>query len=128
MSFDVFAQGFSGGAAAESGGDEAAAVLAPHIADRRDGWARLARPYGSMEVHGLGTGRHSLMFNHVDGGGAWDLIVDAARAANWVLMPIGCGTFVTDRRQRDHLPDGVPRPVVEVRSGTELIAGIRSTD
>jgi len=107
VSFDVFLQGFENGEAGDFGAEEAVATLSPHITDREGDSAKVTTADGSADVYGPSTGRNSMMFNHIDGREAWDVIYEVALAANWVVMPVGCGTLLTDEAQRGHLPDGV---------------------
>jgi hypothetical protein len=60
----------------------------------------------------------------------WDVIVDVARSAGWVILPAapGCGTCLVDDAQLGDLPDFVPKPIVVVRSGAEFVAAIKASD
>jgi hypothetical protein len=33
-----------------------------------------------------------MMANHIEGRDRWDLLVQGAKAANWVIIPVGCPT------------------------------------
>ena len=68
-----------------------------------------------------------MMTNHVSGEAPWDLLVDGAKAARWVILPAGCPTCITDESQREHLPEGLDGEVVLVTSGAELLAVINDT-
>lgn len=67
-----------------------------------------------------------MMANHIAGDRPWDLLVEGARAADWVIMPVGCPTCITYEEQRAHLPVGLDADVVLVSSGADLLRSIRS--
>ena len=126
MSVDVFLQGFSNGDAADGDGEAAMAVLAPLIANRIHGSAVIETLDGSAEVYGIDSPSSGVSFSHVNGRDAWDVIVDVARAAGFMIMPVGCGTFLLDDSARTDLPVGIPHPVVTIDSADELLAAIRT--
>ncbi len=99
MSFDVFLQGFRRGDAADGEGAAVMRVLSPHIAERSEHWARLVIDDGDAEVFGIADPETGLLFNHVSGRLMWSVIVDVARAAGFVVMPIGCPRRVRSRRR-----------------------------
>lgn len=68
-----------------------------------------------------------MMANHISGERPWDLLVEGARAAGWVIMPVGCPTCLTDGSQRVHLPEGLDEDAVLVASGQDLLEVIRSS-
>ena len=125
MSFDVFFQRFKNGDADEGGGEAMRRVLAPHIV--REGpehdFALIEFGNGSADVY---LGASDMMANHVSGDSPWDLLVDGAMAAQWVILPVGCPTCITDEAQRAHLPAGLDEDVVLVKTGADLLAVIRS--
>jgi hypothetical protein len=67
-----------------------------------------------------------MMANHVTGHRTWDLLVEGAQEAGWVIMPVGCPTCITDEAQRPHLPEGLNEQVEVVRCGADLLKVIRS--
>lgn len=81
--------------------------------------------YGDGSADVYLDGDH-MMANHVVGDRPWDLLVEGARAADWVIMPVGCPTCITDAAQRAHLPVGLDEDVVLLSSGAELLHAIRS--
>ena len=130
MSFDIFLQAFEGGKVATRDG-QAVTRLLLEAADRHEpasGFAHVVHGDGEADVYGVPAGGaplDGLMFNHVSGGG-FDLLVDVARAADLVVMPVGCPVCVVDDRQRDHLPPEVAAEDVElVTSGRALRAVVR---
>jgi hypothetical protein len=125
VSFDIFLQRFDDAA---TDGSAVMSVLRPLIVDEDDEhrFRRIVTGDGDAEVYG--DPASDLMFTHASGVEVWDVIVDVARAAGWVVMPVGCGTCVVDEAQRAGLPEFVPEPVVTVRSGAELIAAIKASD
>jgi hypothetical protein len=78
---------------------------------------------GSADVY-LGT--DDMMVNHVVGEQPWELLVDGARTAEWVIMPADGPTCLTAETQRPHLPDDVAGEVVVVATGADLLRIIRS--
>ena len=75
----------------------------------------------------LYIGDDAMTANHIHGRETWDLLIDAARAADWVILPTGCPTCLTAESQRDHLPDGLDVDVRVVVSGAELLQVIESS-
>ena len=78
---------------------------------------------GSAVVYLDGDG---MMANHITGQKPWELLVEGARMARWVIMPVGCPTCLTDEAQRIHLPEGLNEAVALVATGDELLRVIRS--
>lgn len=68
----------------------------------------------------------SLMVSHINGSAVLDLLVDAARAGSWAIMPIGVPTAVTSPDLIAHLPEGLGDGAVVVSSGAELLRLIES--
>lgn len=126
MSFDVFFQGFRHGDTETGGGHLMREVLQPYIAreEPEHRFVLVRTSDGEADVY---LGEDGMMANHVQGDQAWDLLVDGARSAGWVILPVGCATCITDESQREHLPEGLDDEVALVRSGAELTAVIRST-
>lgn len=124
MSFDVYLQGFRDGDAADSGGGLMRQVLGPYVVreEPESHFVVVEFGDGSVDVYLDGD---SMMANHVAGDRPWDLLVEGARAADWVIMPVGCPTCITDEAQRAHLPEGLKDDVVLVLSGAELLRAIR---
>ena len=124
MSFDVFLQGFA--KSYTGGGAAAKAVLLPYLAaEPDDGYAEVVLADGSADVYGLGS--EGFMFNHVAGDLAWDLIVDVARAAQWVIVPTGCSTCVLDPSQIPELPEELREDAVVITTGSDLAQVIATT-
>ena len=70
---------------------------------------------------------NGFMANHVEGERPWNLLVEAARAAEFAIMPVGCPVCVPSANIADHLP---PELVAEegvrvVNTGRDLLAVIR---
>lgn len=79
---------------------------------------------GSADIYLDGD---DMMANHISGEQPWQLLVEGARAANWVIMPVGCSICITDESQRTHLPDGLDGDVALVSTGDELLRVVRSS-
>lgn len=127
MSFDVFLRGFEAGNAAPRDGAAAMAVLTPLIIERdAHGFARIQMHDGTADVYGIDTPDDGFMFNQVGGRAAWDVIYAVAKTAGFVVMPVGCGTFLVDESLRPELPQGAPAPVEVIVSGADLLAAIET--
>lgn len=125
MSFDIFLQRFDG---VETDGTAVMSVLRPLLAreEPEHRYRAIVTADGGADVYG--DPASGLMFNHASGVQVWDVIVDVAIAAGWVVLPVGCGTCVVNDAQRNDLPQSVPEPIVTVHSGAELIAAIKASD
>lgn len=120
MSFDVYFQRFRDGDAEPGGGDRMRQVLQPFIVreEPEEGFAQLEYGDGSADVYLDDDG---MMANHISGDQPWELLVRGARAAGWVIVPVGCPTCLTDDGQRAHLPAALDDDVVLVSTGEELL-------
>lgn len=98
-------------------------MLAPLLDTHR---ASVVTADGSADVYGATeVPLHSLMFNHIDGDLAWDLIFDAAVAGDWVVLPVDAPVCIIDDAQAAFIPDELRElGQVLVRSGSELRAAI----
>jgi hypothetical protein len=125
VSFDVFFQRLRDGDADEGGGKQMREVLAPYIVSERPqhNFALIEFGDGSADVY---LDPSDMMANHISGADPWDLLVRGARAADWVILPVGCPTCITDKSQRAQLPDVLDQEVKLVTTGAELLAAIRS--
>jgi hypothetical protein len=112
VSFDVFFQGFIAGEPAERGGALMREVLAPHISEEDETFLRVRVGDGEADIY-LSDG--GMMANHISGYGPWDLLVQGARAANWVIIPVGCPTCLTKPAQQEELPEELADVVVVKR-------------
>ncbi len=124
MSFDVYFQGFAAGDAAEGGGAQIRAVLEPRIVEEDREFFRVRAGDGTADIYLHDSG---MMANHVSGSDPWELLVTAARAANWVIMPVGLPMCLTAEAQRTELPEGLGDDAVVVGSGAELQALIEAS-
>jgi hypothetical protein len=123
VSFDVFFQGFTAGQPTERGSAEMREALAPHLVEQVGTCLRLRVGDGEADVYLYEGG---MMANHIAGKDAWDLLVQGARAANWVIMPAGCPTCLTQPGQQEELPDGLDGAAMVVETGADLRAVIES--
>ena len=121
MSFDIFLQGFVDGEGAPGDRAVAIAMLTPFLAGPvSDGFGRIVTADGEADVYGLGESDQGLMINHASGRRIWQLIVDVAVAAGYVVLPVGCPVCVVDEVMIGHLPEELRPDVVLVRDGGEL--------
>lgn len=79
---------------------------------------------GTADVY---LGADGMMANHISGRELWDLLVSGARAAEWVILPVGCATCITSESQPTHLPAGLDGDVVLVETGADLLRVIESS-
>ncbi|GAB2679946.1 hypothetical protein GCM10009743_65280 [Kribbella swartbergensis] len=100
-------------------------MLDPFIVREEPGHSFLLVEYGDGSADVYLDGTH-MMANHMTGQQPWELLVEGARAAGWVIMPVYCPTCLTDEAQRIHLPEGLNEDVELVATGEELLRVIRS--
>lgn len=118
MSFDIHFQRFNDGDAGTGGSDEARRVLGPHLRPSAAAPERIERAGSSAEIYGLE--HDSMMITRIDGDGLWDLLVEAARAAEWAVMPVGYPAMVFSQPMLDALPEGLAEEARIISSGDEL--------
>jgi hypothetical protein len=126
VSFDVFFQRFVHGDKAPGGGERMHQVLQPFIVreDPEHHFALVEFGDGTADVYLDGDG---MMANHISGEQPWDLLVEGAQAAAWVIMPVGCPICITAEGQRSHLPAALDVDVALVGTGEDLLRVIRSS-
>jgi len=117
MSFDVFFQGYEAGEPTNTGKAAMMALLGPLVRERDFGFVQIHTSDGQADVY-IDDG--GMMVNHVAGSEAWEIMVEGAKAANWVIMPVGCPTYLTREEQRAELPPELADDVVLVESGDDL--------
>jgi len=121
VSFDIFLQGFRDGAGTP--GDQAAAIaiITPLLAGPiSGGYGRIVTADGEADLYGLGDSDEGLMVNRASGHQIWQVIVDIARAAGYVVLPVGCPACVVDEVAIGHLPDELREAAVLVHDGGDL--------
>lgn len=132
MTFDIFVQPLAR-AAAPTSQDPAVRSMLLDFAETYEPESRFAHlgfPDGHADVFGVpppDTAFEGLMFNHVAGLEACELIVRVARATDSVIMPAGCPLCLVDPVQRGSLPDApalLEAGIVIVTSGAHLRAVI----
>ena len=124
MSVDIFLQDFSAEPADRS------ATIGPILAALLDSsGTRITTSDGAADVYGLvDSPVIGLMFNHVDGDAAWDVIYEIALAAKWVVMPVGCAVCVPSEELADSIPEELREMSFElVRSGADILRLVRSS-
>jgi hypothetical protein len=123
VSFDVFFQGFIAGESSEGGGAEMREILAPHVTEEDRSFLHVKFGDGEADIYLSDDG---MMANHVLGRDPWNLLVEGARAANWVIMPMGCPTCVTQPGQREELPRELNDDLVVIDTAADLLRVIES--
>lgn len=118
MSFDVFLQDFSD-VHADRSQSVGQRVLGPLLDARSE---KVVTADGSAAVYGASdVPLDGLMFNHIEGDLAWNVIFDAAVAGDWAIMPIGGPVCIVTEEQADTVPEELKADgIVLVRTGTEL--------
>ncbi len=119
VSWDIFLQDFADPPLDKR--ETVERVLGPYLDAARE---RVTTADGDAAVYGLDDDVvNGLMFNHVSGDAAWDLLYELAVAADWVIMPTGGPICIVTEEQRATLHDDLDgEPVVLVHSGTVLMA------
>lgn len=124
MSFDIFLHRFVGGDISEGDARFAQAYLDPMITRRDESWARLETVDGEADLYGYNSLGSHLMITHASGRAIWDVMFELARIAGFAVMPVGCGTCITDATDPSDLPPEVPRPITVIRSGQDLLDAV----
>lgn len=126
VSFDIFFQRFKNGDLAE--GDRAAveSLRAPLVERRDDAWARIRTIDGEADLYGVDSLGSHLLINHASGRAIWDVMFELARIGVFAVMPVGCGTYITDSTDRSDLPSEAPEPITVVHSGQDLLDVVES--
>jgi hypothetical protein len=125
MSFDIFLQAFKGGEAGTADPSVITNILDPYVSQRNgdDEYVRLVTEDGEAACYGYGT--EGLMVNYASGEHIWDLLVQVAKAAGLVIMPVGCPVSVTDPSQIADVPPGFFDKFVVVSTGADLVRSIK---
>lgn len=97
-------------------------ILEAHMSVAPPG--RLDTSDGGADVYGEVGPDSWLMANHVDGLAAWSVIHEIAALGPYVVMPVGCPSFVSRLAHGSAVPDDHPRPVIAVADGEELRSAI----
>jgi hypothetical protein len=119
MSFDIFLESFKDGEAGLGNPDAARQALEPYLAGAPDeGYALVRTADGEADVYGAGSDH--LMFNHAGGDVVWPVMVDVAKAADWVIMPVGCPVCVMRADMISELPVELRDNAVVINSGADL--------
>jgi hypothetical protein len=126
VSFDILLLRFAAGEAARAEPADVLGLLEPRVALRGDDFVRIATSDGEADVYGIDDPGTGLIVDHASGKEIWSLLFELAIAAGFVVMPIGCGTCVTEATSVSDLPDDVPQPITRIRSGADLLAAIES--
>jgi len=100
-------------------------VLAPHIVreEPENSFVLVRHGDGEADIY---LSPDAMMANHVTGTDPWDLLVRGARAAGWVIMPVGCEVCITEESDRTHLPEGLHEEAILVSSGAELLRVVQA--
>src|SRR5262245_17672644 len=99
-------------------------VLAPHISEEDGRFIRVRVGDEQADIY-LEAG---MMVSHVEGRDPWDLLVQGTRAANWVIITVGCPVGLTQQGQREELPEALAGDVVIIETGEDLRAVLNHAD
>jgi len=125
VSFMIVAGGLYDGKVRGDGKAEAYEVLRPYIVTEE----QVKAPKSFLHLHlqgpeikaDIGLFEEAMTAERFGGDRVCDLLVEAARAADWVILPPGSPTCITRESQREHLPPELAEHVVFVKSGQDLI-------
>lgn len=120
MSFDALLVRFQFGGAADGDGPGALEVLEAVIAERDGSFARLVTSDGEADLYGMDDPSSGFMVNHASGDAIWQVIVDAAVAGGFFIMPAGCPPAVVPGTDAAQLPPELRPAATNVRSGEDL--------
>jgi hypothetical protein len=124
VSFDVYFQRFRNGDTEPGGGDAMREHLADYIVRKEPEHSFIRLEYGDGSAD-IFLSPDAMKAEHVTGKEPWDLLVRGARAAAWVIMPVGCRACITNASDRTHLPDGLNEEATLVMTGDELLRVIQ---
>lgn len=128
MSFDMFVQRFRDNDAPPMRRTVFHNVFGPYIdrAEPEFNFFHLRAPDGGeADIHArLEPEFNGMMINHFSAGQVLDLVVAFARAADAVIMPVGCPTCVINAGQIPHLPEQLRNGTRLVGTGADLAAAI----
>jgi hypothetical protein len=74
---------------------------------------------GTGSAH-VNLDENDMMANHIAGDEPREILVQGARAAGWVILPVGCSACITAEDQGAYLPDGLNENVALVETGLDL--------
>jgi hypothetical protein len=125
MSFDIYLLGFRNGKAVDGDTTAAMRILSRYFrAPPDNSFAHIVTSDGRADVYGVGKPSASLMFNHVCGEQAWQVVYEVAHQAGLVIVPIGCATLICKAEQECDLPPELRDDVRLVRSGADILRAI----
>lgn len=126
MSFDVYFQRFRHRDTEPGGGDAMREVLAPYIVreEPENSFTLVEYGDGTADVY---LSNDAMKADHITGIRPWDLLVRGAKAAGWVIMPVGYPACITDESDRLHLPEGLDDEAILVSNGDALLRVIQES-
>lgn len=126
VAFDIFLQGFQGGDAADVEADVIRRLVDPLVIQTRAGFVRIQTGDGEADIYGYDNPASGLVVNHASGDEVWDLLVELARSAELVVMPVGTSVCVASETMIDELPAELRHDVTVVRTGADLLKVVTS--
>ncbi|MEV6279585.1 hypothetical protein [Nocardia sp. NPDC051832] len=131
MSFDMFVQAFRDGNAEPMPAAAFLEVFGPHVEttepDKRY-WQIHAPDGGRADIYAsiIEQGIDSVLLNHFSSGDVLDLVVEFARKAGAVIMPVGCPILLVDGSQGRHLPEHLQDAVHLVATGDDVLVSFNA--
>ncbi|UAK31334.1 hypothetical protein K8O92_26540 [Nocardia asteroides] len=131
MSFDIFVQAFRDGNAKPMPAEAFLEVFGPHVEttepDNRY-WQVHAPDGGRADIYASIVDQRldSVLLNHFSTGDVLDLVVEFARKAGAVIMPVGCPTLLVDAGQGQHLPEPLQDTAHLVATGADILASFNT--
>lgn len=98
-------------------------ILAPQIVEEDGTFLRVRFGDGEADIYLRDDG---MMASHISGRDPWDLPFRGAVEANWGDHASSPSDVLTAPSQREDLPDGIDVEIVEIATGSELLALIES--
>lgn len=126
MSFDIVAQRFIDGDAAEADAPLLQAILAPYLGRTEPDadFCELTFADGTADLYGIDDLAQGFMVNHVSGRLAWDLLAELVTGGGLTLMPMDAPPLIAAEEQRTHLPEGFGDEAVVITSGADILREI----
>jgi len=131
VSFDVFVQRFENGesvpldhAAVRNALAEASSAPLPAP---DGGHLKLKTDDGGADLYGLRPGSMALMFNHISGFSAWNVIWNIAHTTSAVLLPVGAPTIATSAETLDQLPTELKQAAIVATDPAPLLQVLKAS-
>ncbi len=116
----VHLQRFNAGEAIPGGGDRARAVLEPYFTET-DPQHRFARLTVGDDGAAVYLDDNDLMVNHAGRERVWDILIEAATAAQWTILPDGPPCLTSPTRRSELLEELASEAVLVTNGADHLV-------